>query len=133
MRAVEASSAASRQEFLVSVLNQQFGNRWQSGAIQLVNLQQDRPVPGNPLLKKHLPDASQNTNWLDTYQQLRELDGLLCVDTAIAHLAGLVGLPTVLVLNTPCDWRWGITGRSSLWYPNLLLSRKRWQPISGTA
>ena len=120
-------------EFLVSVLNQQFGNRWQSGAIQLVNLQQDRPVPGNPLLKKHLPDASQNTNWLDTYQQLRELDGLLCVDTAIAHLAGLVGLPTVLVLNTPCDWRWGITGRSSLWYPNLLLSRKRWQPISGTA
>lgn len=120
-------------DMLVSVLNQQLGNHWQAGTIQLVNLQQDRPVPQHPLLQQHLPEAAPSTSWLDTHQQLSQLDGLLCVDTAIAHLAGLVGLPTVLVLNTPCDWRWGMTESSSRWYPNLVLSRQRWQPISGSA
>ena len=120
-------------EILVSVLNQQLGNRWQARSIQLVNLQQDRPVPQHPLLQKHLPEAAPSGSWLETNQQLTQLDGLLCVDTAIVHLAGLVGLPTVLVLNTPCDWRWAMTGSSSSWYPNLVLSRQRWQPISGSA
>lgn len=120
-------------EMLVSVLNQQLGNRWQTGQIQLVNLQQDRPVPHHPLLQQHLPEAAPSGSWLDTHQQLTQLDGVLCVDTAIAHLAGLAGLPTVLVLNTPCDWRWGMSGSSSRWYPNLYLNRQRWQPISGSA
>ena len=120
-------------ETLVRVLNQQLGNRWQAGAIQLVNLQQDRPVPQHPLLQEHLPGATPSSSWLDTYQQLTKLDGLLCIDSAIVHLAGLVGLPTMLVLNTPCDWRWGMTGNSSRWYPNLFLSRQRWKPISGNA
>ena len=78
-------------EVLVSVLNQQLGNRWQAGPIQLVNLQQDRPVPQHLLLQQHLPEAAASRSWLETHQLLTQLDGLLCVDTAIAHLAGLVG------------------------------------------
>ena len=42
-------------ETLVRVLNQQLGNRWQAGAIQLVNLQQDRPVPQHPCCKSIFP------------------------------------------------------------------------------
>ena len=120
-------------EVLVTVLNRHLENRWKTGPIQLVNLQQDRTVPSHPLLQQHLPHATPCGSWMDTHQQLAELDGVICVDTAIAHLAGLVGLPTLLVLNTPCDWRWGIDDTESPWYPNLLLSRERWQPISGNA
>ena len=120
-------------KMLISVLNQYLKKGWQGGEIQLVNLQQDRPVPNHPLLKKHLPEASSGGSWLDTRQQLTQLDGLLCVDTAIAHLAGLAGLPTLLILNTPCDWRWGMHGSTNLGYPNLLLRRLSWKPISGNA
>ena len=120
-------------DILVSVLNQQLGNRWQTGLIQLVNLQQDRPVPQHPLLQKFLPKATLSESWLDTYELLSQLDGLLCVDTAIVHLAGIVGLPTMLVLNTPCDWRWGVAGNNSEWYPNLVLNRWPWQPINENA
>ena len=120
-------------EILVSVLNQQLGNRWQTGAIKLVNLQQDRYIPEQSLLRKHLAQAAPSGSWLDTHQKLTRLDGLVCVDTAIAHLAGLVGLPTLLVLNTPCDWRWGTSGSRSPWYPNLQLVRRQWQPVSGSA
>ena len=121
------------QDILVSVLNQQFGDRWKTGAIELVNLQQDRPVPNHSLLQQHLPEATPTNSWKDTHQKIAQLDGMVCVDTAVAHLAGLIGLPTVLVLNTPCDWRWGMAGSRSLWYSNLLVIRERWQPVSGNA
>ena len=119
-------------DILVSMLNDQLGNRWQKGLIQLVNLQQERPLPDHPLLQKFLTKAAPSGSWLDTHQQLTQLDGILCVDTAMAHLAGLVGLPTVLMLNTPCDWRWGIVGTRSNWYPNLHLNRRPWQPVNGS-
>ena len=120
-------------ETLVALLNQQLGSRWQTGPIQLVNLQQDRPVPNHPLLQQHLSQAAPCENWMKTYQQIAKLDGLICVDTAIAHLAGLVELPTVLVLNRPCDWRWGLDGNRSSWYPVLTLLRQPWQPLNENA
>ena len=76
----------------------------------MVNLQQDRDVPNHPLLQKHIGRAEAANNWEETERKISQLDGLICVDTAIAHLAGKIRLPTVLVLNTPCDWRWGTLG-----------------------
>ena len=94
-----------------------------------MNLQQDRSVPNHPLLQQYLPAATPSNSWGETHKTISQLDGLLCVDTAIALLGGLVGVPTLLVLNTPCDWRWGIAGTSSLWYPNQIIMRRRWKPI----
>ena len=79
------------------------------GEIKIVNLQQDRDVPNHPLLQKHI-GAETTNSWQETKQKISQLDGLICVDTAIAHLAGQTRLPTVVVLNTPCDWRWGTSG-----------------------
>ena len=120
-------------ETLVSVLNQQLRDDWHTGKIQLVNLQQDRGVPQHPMLQKNLTKAEPLGSWIETSEKLKDLDGLLCVDTAIAHLAGLIKLPTVLVLNTPCDWRWGMTGCSSRWYPNINIIRREWRPLSENA
>ena len=50
-------------ETLVRVLNQQLGNRWQAGAIQLVNLQQDRPLPQHPRCKSIFPQPPQQAGW----------------------------------------------------------------------
>ena len=120
-------------EKLVSVLNEQLGNRWKEGEIKIVNLQQDRDVPNHPLLQKHIGKAETTNSWQETEQKISQLDGLICVDTAIAHLAGQTRLPTVVVLNTPCDWRWGTSGDRTPWYSNIVLLRHKWHPIIGNS
>ena len=53
------------------------------------------------------PDLS---DWERTAAVLERLLGVITVDTAVAHLAGSLGVPTALLLSTPCDWRWGFSG-----------------------
>ncbi len=48
----------------------------------------------------------------------------LTVDTAIAHLAGALGVRTFLLLRYTSDWRWFDKGRTSPWYPSLTLFRQ---------
>ena len=56
---------------------------------------------------------------------LSHCDLLLSTDTAITHLAGAYGLPSVLLLKAVPDWRWGITGSHCPWYPRHHLVRQR--------
>jgi hypothetical protein len=62
-------------------------------------------------------------DWEATAALLEQLDGLISVDTGTAHLGASLGLPTLLLLNTPCDWRWGALGESTPWYPTMRLVR----------
>ena len=43
-------------------------------------------------------------------KSLESIDLLVSVDTSLAHLAGALGVPTVLMLSAPADWRWGRLG-----------------------
>jgi hypothetical protein len=56
---------------------------------------------------------------------LHNCDLLISSDTAITHLAGACGLPAVLLLKWTPDWRWGLQGERSFWYPNHRLFRQR--------
>ncbi len=44
------------------------------------------------------------------------LDLILTVDTAPAHLAGAMGMPTIVMLNYAGSWQYG-SGTESPWYP----------------
>ncbi|RMC94387.1 hypothetical protein EAY64_15635 [Aquitalea palustris] len=62
----------------------------------------------------------------DTAGLLAQLDGLVTVDTALAHLAGCLGLPCWLLLSAShTDWRWGWEGEHTSWYPALRLYRQQ--------
>jgi len=61
----------------------------------------------------------------ETAAILKGLDLVITADTALAHLAGALGVRVWVVLQAVPDWRW-LTGRSdSPWYPTLRLFRQR--------
>jgi FkbM family methyltransferase len=64
-------------------------------------------------------------DFAETAAILTRLDLLVTVDTAIAHLAGALGVPTFLLLLYTSDWRWFDEGDASPWYPSLRLFRQR--------
>ncbi|MEZ5462815.1 TIGR03032 family protein [Dokdonella sp.] len=61
---------------------------------------------------------------LRTAAFVEQLDLVITVDTAIAHLAGAMGKPVWILLGGDSHWRWGMTGQSSAWYPSARLFRK---------
>jgi tetratricopeptide (TPR) repeat protein len=63
-------------------------------------------------------------DWAATAALLQELDGLVTTDTGIAHLAGAMGVPTWVLLQKVPDWRWGLSGTTTPWYPTLTLVRQ---------
>ncbi len=62
--------------------------------------------------------------FMDTAAVLCNLDLLITTDTAIAHVAGALGVPTWLALSYVPDWRWLLERRESPWYPSLRLFRQ---------
>jgi len=60
----------------------------------------------------------------DTWALLGEIDLLITVDTAAAHLAGAMGVPVWLLLSQACDSRWGDERRFTPWYPSMRLYRQ---------
>ncbi|QWC96994.1 tetratricopeptide repeat protein [Polynucleobacter paneuropaeus] len=60
----------------------------------------------------------------DTAAIAANLDAIVTIDTSLAHLAGALGMPTFVLLPWVPDWRWGINGDHSPWYPNTHLLRQ---------
>ena len=61
---------------------------------------------------------------IDTVSIIESLDLVISVDSAIAHLAGSLGKPTWLLLNYVPDWRWGLVGENTDWYPSMRIFRQ---------
>jgi tetratricopeptide (TPR) repeat protein len=73
----------------------------------------------------NLVDLSGYLNdFADTAAALANLDLLITVDTAVAHLAGALGKPVLLLLTHNPDWRWLLDREDSPWYPTARLFRQ---------
>ena len=62
--------------------------------------------------------------FMDTAAIVQQLDLVITSDTAIAHLAGALGVPTWIALNYVPDWRWMLDRDDSPWYPTVRLFRQ---------
>lgn len=60
----------------------------------------------------------------DTAALTRLMDAVISVDTSVVHLAGALGVPTLVLLPFCPDWRWLTERSDSPWYPSLKLSRQ---------
>jgi FkbM family methyltransferase len=63
--------------------------------------------------------------FMDTAAVLQNLDLLITSDTAIAHVAGALGVRTWVALSHVPDWRWLLDRDDSPWYPTMRLFRQR--------
>ena len=72
-------------------------------------------------------------NWFATIDAIQRLDLVITVDTAIAHLAGTLGVPCYLLMPLIVDWRWGMTGDTTEWYRSMRIFRQTklgdWTPV----
>jgi tetratricopeptide (TPR) repeat protein len=71
--------------------------------------------------------------FMDTAAIMQNLDLVICSDTAIAHLAGALGIPVWVVLSLVPDWRWLLQREDSPWYPSMRVFRQtqygRWDDV----
>lgn len=73
-----------------------------------------------------LPDTLDHEGaFLDSIAVMSELDLVITSDTSIAHVAGASGAPVWIALQYSPDWRWGMSGQYSAWYPSARLYRQR--------
>ncbi|MDR2452924.1 MAG: FkbM family methyltransferase, partial [Candidatus Accumulibacter sp.] len=63
-------------------------------------------------------------DFADTAAIIAELDLVISVDTAVAHLSGSLGCPTWLILPWAGEWRWLIGRGDSPWYPSMRIFRQ---------
>jgi len=56
-------------------------------------------------------------SFIDSASVIKCLDLVITVDTAIAHLAGALGVPTIVLVTFVPDWRWLYDRNDSPWYP----------------
>ncbi|MDO8774117.1 MAG: tetratricopeptide repeat-containing glycosyltransferase family protein [Burkholderiaceae bacterium] len=69
--------------------------------------------------------GAQMQDFADSAAIVSQLDLVICVDTAIAHVAGALGKPCwVLLPAIGTDWRWLLDRTDSPWYPSIRLFRQ---------
>ena len=66
-----------------------------------------------------------NRDFEDDAAALLDMDIVICVDTALAHLAGAMNIPCWIVLPKSADWRWFEGIDRSPWYPSVRLFRQQ--------
>jgi tetratricopeptide (TPR) repeat protein len=70
-------------------------------------------------LSPHIDDFA------DTAALVAQLDLVICIDSAVAHLAGAMGKPAWVMLKYSPDFRWLLEREDSPWYPTLRLFRQQ--------
>ena len=105
---------------------------WRVPGLSFVSLQKGpgedqalSPPAGQPLL--HL--GSDIRDFADTAAIIEQLDLVISVDTAVAHLAGSLGKPCWVMLPAlNVDWRWMHEREDSPWYPGTMRLFRQAEP-----
>ena len=104
-------------------------------SLQLPGTTGDRT--GLPAVPEPIDLVPPPRDFADTASAIVQLDLVISVDTAVAHLAGALGKPVWTFLLHASDWRWFMDRTDSPWYPTMRLFRQNqrddWQPVLAQA
>jgi hypothetical protein len=75
--------------------------------------------------------SEQMVDWDVTTTIIENMDLVITVDTAVAHLSASMGKPTWILLPPHPDWRWLLKGDKTPWYPSATLYRStgNWEEV----
>jgi ADP-heptose:LPS heptosyltransferase len=91
--------------------------------VTFYSLQKDKPVLRELKARDFAGDLH---DFADTAALVENLDLVISVDTAVAHVAGALGKPVWVLLPHVPDWRWLLDRPDSPWYPGVMrLFRQR--------
>ena len=96
--------------------------------LELFGLQYDVTGEERAALGPKVRHLGPDTDFSDAAAICEQMDLVVTVDTALAHLAGALGRPVWTLLAHACDWRWMRETAESPWYPSMRLFR---QPEAG--
>ncbi len=84
-------------------------------------------------LDRYVEGGEERRDFLDTAAIMTLADLVVTPETAVAHLAGALGVKTWVALSFVGDWRWMIEREDSPWYPSIRLFRQtvmnRWDDV----
>jgi Flp pilus assembly protein TadD len=93
----------------------------------------DPPEQAPPQGALWIDRTAEIGDFSDTAALIANLDLIISVDTAVLHLAGAMGKPAWALIPKVPDWRWGLEGETSPWYPTIKLYRQTalgdWQDV----
>jgi hypothetical protein len=118
-----------------SLLLARFADIWDGVDADVVSLQYRPSDEERAMLKSRgvVELSARLHDFADTAALIENLDLVVSVDTAVAHLAGALAVPTLLMLPFAADFRWLRWRTDSPWYPNATLFRQPrfadWQPV----
>ncbi|MFN4151475.1 MAG: tetratricopeptide repeat protein [Candidatus Sericytochromatia bacterium] len=77
--------------------------------------------------------SSQIEDFSDSAGIVDNVDEVISIDSAIVHLVGSMSLPVTMLLPYSSDWRWGMSGYKTFWYPSMDIIRQteigNWQTV----
>ena len=128
LRAVDIrrSIALDRWAPLLAVRGCSFFSLQKDGAAALLHAAAD--APRRPHTSMIHDFSAEWTDFSDTAAFITQLDLVISVDTAVAHLAGALGKPVWLLNRHDTCWRWQLKRSDSPWYRTLRQFR---QPALG--
>jgi FkbM family methyltransferase len=150
MRAPYLTADSGRRAFFDTMLahlpGEKIGIVWQGGAAGLTNRRRPFPldalapllaIPGISLVSlqfgirkpavasQAITDLADHIHDFDDLAAaMMALDAVISVDTGPAHLAGALGIAAYTLIPWLHDWRWGLDGASTYWYPAMTLVRQ---------
>lgn len=74
---------------------------------------------------KEYPHGVLTQDYDDTAALVASLDMVICMQTAVAHLAGALGIPCWVFVPKSSQWRYGTEGETIPWYKSLRVIRQR--------
>lgn len=123
---VWAGSELNPKNALRSVPFDQFSPLFEIRELRFVSLQKEKVSERVAALPGSLLDRmDQCMDFLDTAAQIEQLDLVIAVDTAVAHLAGALGKTVWLLNRFESEWRWMLGRDDSPWYPTMRIFRQR--------
>ncbi|MBF0382641.1 MAG: hypothetical protein HQL69_16590, partial [Magnetococcales bacterium] len=96
--------------------------------VKFYSLQKGQPAQQlqNPIENMDIVDLDPEiNNFADTAAVIANLDIVITIDTATAHLSGAMGKETWVLLPYSPDWRWGLEQDKTPWYPNSTMFRQK--------